>query len=145
MGTMQKIASPQQLQNELQRILAYCQGPGRPSREKVAADLDELATALLRQSSGEDNSWGRGYYPLPPGLAALGRFTDALKPSNLVEHKVFVDEGTHMLTAKLSKVSVMAADLKTLLRLGLLRIQSNGPGMVSFYFGGYPVESSPLT
>lgn len=40
---MQKIASPQQLQAEIHRILAMTQGPERPSRERLAAELLTLA------------------------------------------------------------------------------------------------------
>jgi hypothetical protein len=40
---MQKIASPQELQSELRRVLAACQGPERPSREKLAEELRALA------------------------------------------------------------------------------------------------------
>jgi hypothetical protein len=90
-----------------------------------------------RRASQEDNSYGRGYFPLPPKLAGLGRFSDALKPTNLVDHKYFPDEDTHMLVTKVTpKLSVMAADMKSLLMLGLTRIQSNHPGTLSFYFIG---------
>lgn len=92
---------------------------------------------------GADNSFGMGYYPLPPELSSLGRFVEALRPNALVDHKVFVNEGVHMLVAKVSnRFSIMAADMKTLLRLGLTRIQSNDPGTVAFYFEGYPVVKS---
>ena len=40
---MDKIASPQDLQAELNDILASCQGDERPSREVIAADLRDLA------------------------------------------------------------------------------------------------------
>lgn len=39
---MQKIASPQDLQAELHRLVAYCQS-GHPSRELVASQLRGLA------------------------------------------------------------------------------------------------------
>jgi len=111
----------------------------------VTAELDKMSKQMQRLAAAgeEDNSYGRGYFPLPHELASLGRFADALKPSNLVSHKVFPDEGAHMLTAKLSRVSVMAADMKSLLlRYGLLRIQSNEPGTLAFYFGPYPVTAN---
>lgn len=40
---MNKIASPQQLQQELQFLITACTHGGSPSREKVAARLNELA------------------------------------------------------------------------------------------------------
>ncbi len=43
---MQKIASPQELQAELRRILASTEGPERPSREALAIDLNELADRI---------------------------------------------------------------------------------------------------
>jgi len=43
---MRKIASPHDLQAELQRLLAYCQGPGLPSRERLAGELRGLATLV---------------------------------------------------------------------------------------------------
>jgi hypothetical protein len=88
-----------------------------------------------RRASEPDNSFGRGYYPLPPQLAGLGRFVSSLRPNNLIDHKVWPDEGTHMLTARVDpKLSVMAADMKSLLKLGLVRVQCNDPGTLSFYF-----------
>jgi hypothetical protein len=85
-----------------------------------------------------DNSWGRGYYPLPPHLAGLGRFMDGLRPTSLLDHKVWPDDPAggdiHMLTVGDRNMSVFARDLVSLLQLGLVRIQSNDPGEVSFYF-----------
>lgn len=40
---MRKIATPQDIQVELHRILTACQGPERPSRKKIASDLRDLA------------------------------------------------------------------------------------------------------
>jgi len=40
---MDKIASPQDLQTELRRIMAYCQGSENPSRDVLASELRELA------------------------------------------------------------------------------------------------------
>lgn len=85
--------------------------------------------------SNTDNSYGRGYYPLPPQLAGLGRFADSLKPANILDHKVFPDTNEHMLTTRVNaKLSIMGMDLKALLRLGLVRIQCNDPGTLAFYF-----------
>jgi len=39
---MQKIATPQDLRAELNRLLAYCEGSA-PSREKLASELQDLA------------------------------------------------------------------------------------------------------
>lgn len=94
----------------------------------------------------KDNSYGAGYYPLPPKLSYLGVYADSLRPMNLVDHKVFPDEGIHMLTTRCGhRLSIMAQDMKTLLRLGLVRIQSNEPGTISFYFyeGDGPKRLSP--
>lgn len=89
----------------------------------------------------EDNSWGLGHYPIPKSLLSLGRFCDALRPANIEDHKVFPNDGVHMLTVKAGpKLSIMAADMRQLLKLGLSRIQSNDMGKVSFYFEGHGVE-----
>ena len=48
---MQKIASPQELQTELRRLLAYCQGE-QPSREKLAGELLDLAERVARWPHG---------------------------------------------------------------------------------------------
>ncbi len=83
----------------------------------------------------EDNSWGRGYYPLPPRLSNLGRFVENLRPANLVDHKFYPDEGIHMLTARVNvRLSVMLLDMKSLIKLGFVRMQCNEPGTLSFYF-----------
>jgi hypothetical protein len=46
---MQKIATPQDLQVELQRLLAYCQEP-HPSRDRLASELRGLAAKLAAAS-----------------------------------------------------------------------------------------------
>lgn len=43
---MKRIASPHELQTELRRLLAYCQGPDRPSRQVLVARLNELANRV---------------------------------------------------------------------------------------------------
>lgn len=50
---MKKIATPQDLQAELRRLLAYCQGPDRPSRETLAAELRDLADRTAGFSGGK--------------------------------------------------------------------------------------------
>jgi len=45
---MRKIASPQDLQAELQRLLAYSQTE-QPSREKIASELRGLAARVAKQ------------------------------------------------------------------------------------------------
>lgn len=45
---MKKIASPTELQAELRRLLAYAQGPERPSRVRLAAELNSLADRVAR-------------------------------------------------------------------------------------------------
>lgn len=95
------------------------------------------------RSAAEDNSYGGGNYPLPAKLSHLGRFVANLAPGKIIDHKYFVNEQQHMLTAKVNgNLSVMAADMKTLLRLGLTRIQCNAPGTLAFYFEGYPSEAA---
>ena len=46
---MRKIASPQELRAELQRILTMCQGPERPSRLALARELGILANRIAVQ------------------------------------------------------------------------------------------------
>lgn len=58
---MDKIASPQDLQKEIRRILAMCVGPERPSRKLLAQELRALA--------------GRVAARVPPGLERLMRMT----------------------------------------------------------------------
>lgn len=89
----------------------------------------------------QDNSWGRGYYPLPAQLSGLGRFMDGLAPTRLLDHKVWPDDPTeggdiHMLTVEDTNVSIGVLDIESLIENGLIRIQSNEPGAVSFYFVG---------
>lgn len=82
-----------------------------------------------------DNSYGRGYYPLPAKLSGLGRFVENLSPKRLLDHHVFVEDGIHMLTAKTDvRLSIMRRDLESLLDQGLVRIQVNEPGTIDFYF-----------
>lgn len=102
-----------------------------------------------RKAGTPDNSWGRGNYELPAKLSGLGRFVANLAPMKLVDHKFFPDDGVHLLTAKVNtQLSVMAEDMKSLLRLGLVRVQCNDPGTLGFYFGGYegsvPSGGAPL-
>lgn len=69
---MEKIASPQDLQAEIRRLLAHCQGPQRPSRQHLAAQLrsladrvagrdlyDEVEDFLYNHGSGKP-TWDRG-------------------------------------------------------------------------------------
>ena len=49
---MKKIATPQDLQVELRRLLASCQGSERPSREKLAEELRALATGVMDRRAG---------------------------------------------------------------------------------------------
>jgi hypothetical protein len=85
----------------------------------------------------KDNSYGAGYYPLPTKLRNLSRFSDAFHKANVIEHKVFPDEGVHMITVDTMGrfgFSIMRLDMESLLRLGLVRMQSNRPGTMAFYF-----------
>jgi len=42
---MKKIANPQDLQDELRRLVAYCESD-QPSRERLASDLNDLASRV---------------------------------------------------------------------------------------------------
>lgn len=132
---MKTIYNTSVLRTKLTRLASIC-APG-VSRKVMAAEIYALADQLQKEAENKDNSWGSGYYPLPQELKNLGRFSDALKVSNLLDFKYFPNTGEFMLDTKLSKLSVMALDLKSLLNLGLTRIQSNNPGVVSFYFEGF--------
>ena len=98
-----------------------------------------------KAAAGQDNTFGRGYVPLPPELSGLGRFVENLRPNNLVDHKVFPDDGVHMLTAKVNtRLSIMVLDMKSLIKRGLVRVQCNEIGTLSFYFQvGMPAETRP--
>jgi len=98
------------------------------------------------KTSGTDNSFGMGNYPLPARLSGLGRFVENLRPTKLVEQKVFPNEGIWMLTAKVdTHLSIMAEDMKSLLRLGLMRVQCNNVGTLSFYFQDEPISAGTST
>ena len=60
-GTMQKIASPQELSAELHRLLAYCSGTERPSREKLASELRELADRVAGQIRWQERDDAKGH------------------------------------------------------------------------------------
>jgi len=51
---MQKIASPQDLQAELRRLLAYCHGPGLPSRARLSSELRGLADRVATKMRPND-------------------------------------------------------------------------------------------
>lgn len=100
---------------------------------------------LDSKTAAEDNTWGRGNVPLPTKLSGLGRYVAALAPGKILSHKAFPDDFVHMLTVKVShSLSMMVEDNKTLIRLGLLRIQCNDPGTLSFYFQGEPADFAQL-
>jgi hypothetical protein len=48
---MDKIASPQELRTELQRLVAYCQTE-QPSRECLASEIRQLADRIAEDPSG---------------------------------------------------------------------------------------------
>jgi hypothetical protein len=86
-----------------------------------------------------DNTWGLGHIPVPAKLRHLSNFSDAFKPSRILDHKVWPQRGqtpeTHLITVRAdSKLSIMERDLESLQRLGLARIQSNDDCTVGFYF-----------
>jgi hypothetical protein len=88
----------------------------------------------------KDNSFGLGYYPMPPALAGLGRFMDNLKPQRLVSHQVFPREGIHLLTVKVDhQFSIMLEDMKSLIKHGFTRMQCNEPGTMGLYFQDVPI------
>jgi hypothetical protein len=84
----------------------------------------------------QDNTWGRGYLPLPTKLRGLGRLADAFHRG--LNHKAWPAEHgrpeTHMLTVSAAKLSIMRLDMQSLMELGLARIQVNEPGTLAFYF-----------
>ena len=93
---------------------------------------------LLRKygeaQGGKDNSFGRGYHEVPPNLRNIQRFVTS-STKLLANHKVFPDQGVHMFTVKADhQFGILKKDLESLLRLGLIRIQSNDPGEISLYF-----------
>jgi len=99
----------------------------------------EAAGLQWTSERNPDNTFGRrGFYPLPAKLSSLGRFVENLAPFRLIGHKVFVDERRptiHMLTARVDgRFSIMRKDMESLLKHGLVRMQSNDPGTIAFYF-----------
>ena len=54
---MNKIASPQELQSELRKLLAYVESSKEPSREKLAGELGQLASRVTvrRITAGDQN------------------------------------------------------------------------------------------
>lgn len=68
---MKKIASPQNLQAELHGLLASCQGPAHPSRERLASELRELADRV----AGDPSAGKRR--PGPKFLAKLNDFINS--------------------------------------------------------------------
>lgn len=74
---MDKVANPHELQAELRRLLAYCQGPNRPSRAVLATKLNELAdrVAVMRvKLPGAE----RRYAVVDRATGKLVAFVDAL-------------------------------------------------------------------
>lgn len=53
---MRKIASPEELRSELRRLMAYCEGPEKPSREKLAAELNGLADKVAGPRTASDSA-----------------------------------------------------------------------------------------
>jgi hypothetical protein len=115
-----------------------------PSPDETTVKENTMRSERLKGNTmrdEQDNSWGRGYHPLPARLSGLGRFMDGLAPTKLLDHKVWPDDPTeggdiHMLTVEATDVSIGFRDLESLIENGLIRIQSNEPGAVSFYFVG---------
>jgi hypothetical protein len=80
----------------------------------------------------KDNTFGRGYVPLAPTLRYLDRLADGFRSERIVDHKVLVDDDCHVLTTK--RFDIMDPDLKTMQRLGLMRVRNDGDGVTMFYF-----------
>lgn len=143
---MHKIADADDLERELRRLLTYSRSD-RPSRSRLAAELQGLSNSLTARKkcasepygptgpNGEpDNSYGRGYFEPPVKIRTLGHWCDNLKPQKVLFYKYFQDDGIWMVTTKCDhQLSVMGADLRHLLQLGLVRIQCNNPGTLAFY------------
>jgi len=96
-----------------------------------------MLKAKFTQAAPTDNTFGAGNIPLPDKLKSLSRFADAFR--TILDHKAFPAHGTepeiHMLTVKAdTRFSIMGADMRTLLKLGLVRMQVNNPGTMDIYF-----------
>lgn len=86
---MEKIASPQDLQAELRSLLAYCQGPTRPSRDLVASKLRDLADRVA--AAGTELATGaklkvlyrRGSWP--PDMYTKGTLVEVVKGGKVGE------------------------------------------------------------
>lgn len=83
---MRKIASPQELQTELRRLLAYCSGPEKPSREKLAAELRELASRV-KCSEGQEEKLVALFDSLRPGQKISVAMTSVMGTSEATSGK----------------------------------------------------------
>lgn len=97
---MHKIASPQELQSELRRLLAYCSGPEKPSRVKLAAELSHLADRVAETSAEDTDTftpkrqhkslgnkmYGSGLF-MPPSKRFLKDVANALMDGKPVSRK----------------------------------------------------------
>lgn len=82
---MNKIASPQDLQNELRRLVAYAESEN-PSREKLGSELHDLASRVAGQKEAVDGSrqvwaalegaWVRGDLANDPSEDPRGTFQE---------------------------------------------------------------------
>jgi len=89
-----------------------------------------------------DNSYGAGEYVFPASLSHLGNYAANLAPTKLVDVKAFPKEGVWMLVAKAdAQLSVTVQDLQALIKLGLVRMQVNSLGTMSFYFQGHSMDT----
>jgi len=114
-------------------------------RSLFLRQLLTMTYSYERKVATADNSWGGGFYALPPELSHLGRYVANLAPAKLVKHEFLRTDGTFILTTKANaNLSVFALDLKTLLAHGLERIQCNEPHTLGFYFGGYYQKVQPV-
>jgi len=64
---MQKIATPQDLQAALRHLIAMTQGPERPSRERLATELLELADRVADEGEEEESRLVKLFDSLRPG------------------------------------------------------------------------------
>ena len=119
---MQKIATPQDLQAELHRLLAYCQEEN-PSREKLAAEIRELADRVggrtveaWATAPFEMNLRGLKLNPATfKGLKALDRDLDAGRASksdikNVIEDLEFEESRANARSVK--KIQALITFLK---------------------------------
>lgn len=112
----------------------------RAVKEAAVAHIRAGSRRARRDRDPRDNSFGLGYYPPPAKIGNLGRFVDNLTPSRVLSVKVYPREGVWLVETRADeRLSIMQRDMESLLRLGLVRIQVNRPGTITFYIQDKPL------